>query len=382
MWRKGVLKIFGLCGIVSVFWFLHQGAIGTKSASTQSVGNSNPTAAGVPNPTTQQDIVRGMAMQINYTADGIDKYLRMIDEIAELGANTVGLSAAGYQEHAGSAAITLDIRKCPSKRQFAQLIARARSHGLRVMLMPVVLLSNGRGNEWRGTIQPPDWDQWWSSYLSFIKYFAEVGQNNNVEILVVGAELVSTDASRDRWIQVIKEVRRTYHGTLLYSANWDHYTQVSFWDQLDVVGMTTYHELADKENPPLATLLENWSQIKKGILAWQKTIGKPIIFTEVGWCSQPGASIEAWNYYRHQSPSKQGLEEQAKCYEAFIRTWQKTPGVAGVMWWEWTNGPGGAKDYNYTPKGKPAERMLRQWFRQKGRTSTQPTRREGSTHLH
>lgn len=364
MWRRNVLKILGVACVAGMVWFLHQTASPPVSAAKPHgpAATSRPVGPLSSSPA-DDDIFRGMAIQINYTADGIEPYLRMIDQIAELGANTLGLSAAGYQEHAGSAAITLDIRKCPSKPQFAALIKRARSHGLRVALMPVVLLSNGRGNDWRGVIKPPNWDYWFASYLSFIKYFAEVGLDHDVELMVVGAELVSTESFRQRWIKIIQEVRRTYHGKILYSANWDHYSQVSFWDQLDLIGMTTYHKLADKENPPLETLLKSWRPIKKDILAWQKTIGKPILFTEVGWCSQPGTAIEAWNYFRHQSPSKAGLEEQAKCYEAFIRTWQDEKIVAGTLWWEWTNGPGGPKDYGYTPKGKPAEHILRRWFR-------------------
>jgi len=305
---------------------------------------------------------RGMALQISYTADGIEPYLKEIDEIAALGANTLGISTAGYQEHAGSAGITIDVRKSPTPEQFRQLIRRAKSKNMRVVLIPVILLSNPRGNEWRGVIQPPDWDEWFSSYLFFIKYFAKIGLDNNVDALAIGAELISTESFRTRWEKVISETRRIYHGKLLYSSNWDHYRQVSFWDKLDYIGMTTYHKLSDKENPDLKTLMASWSKIKKEILDWRKTIGKPIFFTEVGWCSQPGASVEAWNYYRYQKPSKEGLEEQKRCYEAFIRTWRNEKSVAGTLWWEWTCDGSGPEDFGYTPKGKPAEQVLRAWY--------------------
>ncbi len=38
-----------------------------------------------------------------------------------------------------------------------------------------------------------------------------------------------------------------------------------------------------------------------------------------------------------------------------------------MIWWEWTTYGGGDDCYNYTPKGKPAEKLLRKWFRQKSR---------------
>jgi len=308
----------------------------------------------------------GVAIQVSWTADGIDRYIRMIDQIAELGADTIKISTAGYQEHAGSATINLELRKCPTGEDFRKLIGYAHSRGLRVILMPVVLLSNPRGSEWRGVIQPDDWDTWFAEYLKFIRHFAKIAAKNNVEVLVVGSELISTETFTDRWEKIIAEVRNIYRGKLAYSGNWDHYKVVKFWDKLDLIGMTTYYQLADEENPPLKTLMDSWAKIKSEILEWQRDIGKPILFTEVGWCSQPGASIEAWNYYRHSSPSPEGLEEQRKCYQAFMQTWSQEPAVGGIIWWEWTDDPGGPEDYGYTPKGKPAEDLLRAWFATQG----------------
>lgn len=401
MFRNSLLKFLGVVIIAGAFWFVHQICTPkttqasspssdslkskliaklTGTAAPKAVVATKKTEPAKPAPAkvapTPGDVCRGMALQINYTVDGVDRYLKMIDEIADLGANTVGLSTAGYQEHAGSGWISLDHRYSPNKEQFAKLIKRAHERGLKVELMPVLLLKNPRGTEWRGVIQPTDWDQWFSSYLSFIKFFAEVGLENNVEYLAIGAELVSTESMRERWIKVIEEVRKTYHGKLFYSANWDHYKQVTFWDKLDVVGMTTYHKLSDVENPTLADLIKAWAPIRQEIQTWQATINRPILFTEVGWCSQPGCSIEAWNYYRRQEATEAGEKEQATCYRSFIEAWRGQPGVLGAMWWEWTEGTGGASDFGYTPKGKLAEEVLRQWYRD---TSWSPTTTQPAT---
>jgi hypothetical protein len=114
--------------------------------------------------------------------------------------------------------------------------------------------------------------------------------------------------------------------------------------------------------PSVDELVEAWRPIKREILDWQERMARPLLFTEVGWASQPGCSIEAWNYYRHTEPSAEGLEEQRRCYEAFARVWADTPQLAGTVWWEWTDQPGGPADFGYTPKGKPAEQVLRDWF--------------------
>lgn len=303
----------------------------------------------------------GLAIQL---ADTQHDYTKEIREIATLGANSVTLCPAAYQEHAGSQSLFLDVRLCPTRETMAEYITTARRLGLRVVLQPVILLSNPRGNEWRGRIQPPDWDRWFADYLAVIKHFAHIGQDYGAEVLLVGAELISTEteAHLGRWRKLIAEVRPIFKGRLAYSSNWDHYHAVKFWDDLDMIGMTTYHKLADKEDPELETLLASWAGIKQEVLSFQARYDKPILFTEVGWCSQPGASIEAWNYYRHQKASKVGLREQLRLYKAFMKTWSDVPQVGGIIWWEWTTGDGGLQDYGYTPKGKPAEQLLRQWF--------------------
>ena len=51
--------------------------------------------------------------------------------------------------------------------------------------------------------------------------------------------------------------------------------------------------------------------------------------------------------------------EQRRCYEAAIKTWANTPGLQGVFFWNWF--PDG--DRGYTPRGKPAEQVLRSWYR-------------------
>ena len=169
-------------------------------------------------------------------------------------------------------------------------------------------------------------------------------------------------------------MRVRYHGPIGYSANWDHYGRIEFWDVMDFVGMTTYHTLADHPNPTVAELMEAWMPIRQNILTWRATVDKPILFTEVGWCSQEGAASAPWNYYHNQHATAAGHEEQRACYEAFMRTWEDVPGVGGSIWWEWTPYGGGPDCYNYTPKGKPAQALLEQWFAAGGHPpTTQPS---------
>lgn len=319
----------------------------------------------------------GMAIQVN-SGEYLHWFKKLVDDIADLGADTVLISTAGYQENSNSAAIFIDQRKTLSAGQWDDLLQHARKRGLRVVLMPIVLLDKPRtSTEWRGVIQPPRWDEWWGSYNEYIMHYAKIASRNGVDIFIIGSELISTENQPDMWDQLIAKIRQVYHGKISYSSNWDHYEKVPLWGKMDLVCMTTYHKLSDSENPPQDELNQAWKPIKKDILAWQRKIGKPILFTEVGWPSQDGCSIEPWNYYRKDEATKTGIEEQARCYKSFIAAWdgeiKKSDQVIGVLWWEWIWYDDNPKDKTqeyvkaeclkgYTPKGKPAEKVLRDWF--------------------
>lgn len=311
--------------------------------------------------------LHGLAIQVHRAHDVVLRLAPRIREIAALGANSMTLSLSGYQDHAGSWRIRNDPERTPRPEDVARLVAVAQANGLRVILMPKILLSDPRGSEWRGRIQPPSWDDWFGQYRRFIVEWARLAEQTGVEVFVVGSELVSTETRTNHWLRTIADVRQVYNGQLAYSANWDHYSKLKFWPKVDLVGITTYYKLSEDPLPRVADMTEAWHPIKQRILDWQKKVRKPLLFTEVGWASQPGCSIEPWNYYRHQSPSTEGLEEQRRCYAAFVRVWADVPQLAGTIWWEWTDSPGGPDDFGYTPKGKPAERVLRDWFASQAR---------------
>ena len=311
---------------------------------------------------------RGISLQLNHSSPKVP-YEKYIDEIATTtGANTVSIVVSGYQENCASTSIFIDARKVPPTGRVKDLIARAHGKGLRVVLMPILLLENPRKDEWRGKIAPTRWDDWWHDYSDFICHWAHVAQDAGVDLLMVGSELSSTEDQTARWRKLIARVRKIYtRGRLSYSANWDHYWIPAWWSDLDIIGMTTYHDLTGGKAPTLANILAGWRPIKKDILAWRKKINRPIIFTEVGWPNQPTCAQHPWDYYRSD---KTAPEAQAACFEAFFQTWIKEPSVAGILVWEWRNSEGRnidpGTDTSYVPCGKPAMKVIRKYFQADG----------------
>ena len=327
---------------------------------------SSPTASvpGAAHPPAQRPRLtglpyRGVAMQVQ-RIDLIDQYEKNIDEIADLGADTVSIVVDARQENGSSSRIFIDVRMTPTPEQLLRLIRHARDRKLRVVLMPIVLLDNPRGNEWRGTIRPDSWSEWWESYRQMQHHYAWIAQAGGVDLLVVGSELVSTEKYAEEWKRTIRQVRRTYKGHITYSANWDHYNRVPFWDDLDLMGMNSYYKLGDNERVPVEEIVQRWKDIQVDLLAFQRKINKPLILLEAGWCSLRNAAHEPWDYTKVGEPLD--LELQRKLYEGFFRAWYGNPSLGGFMMWEWPPGEGGVKDKGYTPEGKPAERVVKEWM--------------------
>lgn len=302
----------------------------------------------------------GAGMQIQ-RVDWMDRYKENIDEIAELGGDSVLLVVDARQENGSSSRIYLDMRMTPSAEQLSDLIRHAKGKNLRVILMPIVLLDAPRKpTEWRGTLQPASWDDWFDSYRDMITHFAWIAGGTGVDVLVVGSELVSSESKVEQWDKTIASVREIFKGRITYSANWDHYVSIPFWDQLDLIGMNSYYKLGPDRNVTVEQIKSRWQEIQKDLLAFQRKTGKPILFLEVGWCSLSNAAHEPWDYTQSHLPID--LDLQRKLYEGFFHSWWGRPELGGFMLWEWTPGDGGEDDRGYTPEGKPAEDVARQWL--------------------
>ena len=317
--------------------------------------------------------VLGISLQLN-DARNTPHYRKYIDEIAHAGANTICLSVAGYQENGASTSIFIDARKVPPDKDLTGLIDYAHKQGLRVVLMPIVLLENPRGGEWRGKINPPDWNDWWEDYTNFVMHYVWIADGAKAEIFIVGSELITTERQTDRWKALIKRVRKHYGGLLCYSANWDHYDVPKFWSDLDIVGMTTYYDLTGGKAPTVERLVQAWIPLKKDILAWQAEVKRPLLFTEVGWPNQTTCGQYPWDYYR--AADKPDPQAQANCFEAFFRTWHDQKNVIGFLVWEWRNYPGqktGPKDPSYVPHGKPAMNVIKRYYAAGRKATSQPT---------
>jgi hypothetical protein len=290
--------------------------------------------------------------------------------LAGTGANWAGVLVTWYMDRRDSSALARDPQRTPSDAALSAAIRDLRARGLRVMLKPHVDVRDG---SWRGQIQPVDAGAWFAGYEAFIAHYAALAQAERAELFDVGTELASMSEPRHAgaWAALITRVRSLYDGPLTYSANAnnpaDEFSRVAFWHLLDIAGLDVYVPLTNRAAPTSAELIQAWMRNLNGhdmvsaFRAWQATHGKPVIFTEIGYRSMAGANRAPWDWGVSGAAD---MTEQANCYEAAFSVWSREASwMLGVFWWAWpTTGPPPAGDTDYTPRGKPAEAVLRSWF--------------------
>lgn len=286
-------------------------------------------------------------------------YKQALDEIEEMGARSVSLFITNYQEDIRTNSIYMN-QRAVEVTQLTEIVRYAHQRGMSVFLFPTLHIQHLGYKEWRGVLAPRDPEAWWNNYFRMEQFYIHFAQENQVEMLSIGSELCSLESDYGHWSKLVQYARGHYDGLLTYSANWDHYHNISFMKDLDYMGINAYFRLTEKMDPTLQEIVTAWKPARERIEDAYKEYHKPLIFTEIGYLSLDGTNHDPWNYF---STAKIDLQEQADCYEAFVRVWDPPPGfLHGVYFYNWW-GPGGIGDRDYTPRGKPAEKVLRAWYK-------------------
>lgn len=290
-------------------------------------------------------------------------------QLAATGAGWVAIVVTGYQDTHASTAIRRDRRATPSDAELAQAIRTARQLGLRVMLKPHVDLSRDP-ERWRGDIgaafaDEAEWQAWFAAYRAFIDHYAALAQQNGVDQFCVGTELAATSQRDEDWRRVVAGVRERFAGPLTYASNHGgEEARITWWDAVDYIGVDAYYSLARDHEPSVDELKAAW--VARGYLDTLAGLAaryrRPVLITEIGYRSADGAAMAPW---RWQGEAALDLQEQADAYQAALDVLWGRPWLAGMYWWHWDADPGrgGPEDADFTPQGKPALEVLREFYR-------------------
>lgn len=213
---------------------------------------------------------------------------------------------------------------------------------------------------WRGEIKPSD--EWFESYSGFLNFFAELAEQNGVEMFCVGCEYKETTGETEQWESVIQGVRERYSGPITYAADWTNYQNIEWWGSVDYVGIDAYFPLSLFDSDPTLEELKNvWNNHADDIEEWLETVNKPVIFTEIGYRSGDGTSTAPANYWTEMAID---LQEQVDCYEAAFQTMWGRSWFYGFYWWTWIHNPtkGGPNDSYHVPQNKPVQDTITEWY--------------------
>ncbi len=238
----------------------------------------------------------------------------------------------------------------------------AKRRGMVTMLKPQVWIRGG----WPGDVAmqtEADWQAFFEYYYRWIRHYALLAEMYNFDIFCIGVEFnKATLAREDDWRQMINKIRKLYSGKLVYAANWgEEFENITFWDELDYIGIDCYYPLSKNTNPTDRELKNNFEKILGKIEDVSAKYDKQVFFTEIGFRSVAGT----WeNPHAEAGDRASNVQHQARAYEVVLQSLQNEPWCAGLFWWKWPTDleDSNATDRRFIPAGKPAEEVVGKWF--------------------
>ena len=247
-------------------------------------------------------------------------------------------------------------------------IRQAHARRLAVLLKPQIWVRGA----WPGEVTfatAAEWEQFFTAYERWITHYAEMAQAEGVAALCIGTELVHTTLEHpERWRAIISRLRKVYGGKLTYAANWgQEFENLSFWPELDAVGLNSYYPLA-------LTTEAGDEELRQGALRWMQLADsistladRPLWLTEVGYRSVEAAWM---NPHAEAGDRSASIGDQARCYAALLVAARESSRLQGMFVWKWPSylgysDRGDAEDRGFTPGGKPAAVLLQDYYQQR-----------------
>lgn len=301
---------------------------------------------------------------VSFVASRDEVRQKHIEPVLELNANYAAVMPFGFSRNLSDPHIVFNTDRQwfgetrAGAKQYVELL---KKNGIKILLKPQVWVWQG---EFTGDIAmatESDWQTLEKTYTDFILTYAELAEENNVEIYCIGTELDEFVKNRPRfWQGLIKKVRLVYNGKLTYAANWDEYPRTPFWEELDFIGVDAYFPLCNEKFPTKQQMHHGWQKWKPSLAAMSKEKNKPVLFTEFGYRSMDYTAKKPWLVDRNEMDVN--LQAQADATQVLFDEFWNEDWFAGGFVWKWFidhEEVGGEGDNRFTPQNKPAELVIR-----------------------
>ena len=244
-------------------------------------------------------------------------------------------------------------------------IELAREQRLQIMLKPQVYFPGS----WPGDMSfdsEEDWAAWEADYRTFILHWAALANDYELELFCVGTEFKQSIRERPQyWHGLIKEIRSIFCGELTYSANWDEYPEITFWNELDYIGISAYFPQLEVDTPDVDDLIKSWQPVKSTLRRFSKEKEMPILFTEFGYLSIDGCCGKTWILEKEARFKHVNETCQANGFDAVLSVFGDEEWWSGGFIWKWFPGGSGHEGYptrDYTPQDKEAEAVVKKYY--------------------
>lgn len=243
-----------------------------------------------------------------------------------------------------------------------EIVELSHQKGLKVLIKPHIWAMD----VWVGDVEfttEKEWQTFEQSYTDFIVDFAKLAESTNADAFCIGVEMKKVVQQRkDYWPKLIKAVRTVYHGPITYAANWDNYKNVSFWSDLDYIGIDAYFPVANSQTPSIDECFKGWETDFNDLKTISATVGKPVIFTEFGYRNTDYSAKEPWD---ENSNATFNTQAQSNAYQALFNKFWVEDWFAGGFLWKWhvaDDKVDSNTNNRFTPQNKPVETIIREVY--------------------
>jgi len=290
-----------------------------------------------------------------------------INPVLNVQSNYVALMPFGFIKDLSSPIITHNTEKQwfgETKKGLLQYAKRFQQAKVHILVKPQIWVWQGAFTGGIKMNSEENWKRLEDAYRDFILTYAKAAESLNAEIFCIGTELEQFVMNRPLyWQKLIQDIRIIYNGKLTYAANWDAYKRVTFWKDLDFIGIDAYFPLSKKKSPTIVEFEAGWKEHKASILKIQKQFNIPVMFTEYGYRSMDFNGKKPWD--SSQLEAAVNLKAQASALQAIHNQFWKEEWFAGGFIWKWFDKHdtvGGTNNNRFTPQNKPAEKLIRKLY--------------------
>lgn len=304
---------------------------------------------------------------VSFVASPQEVTQQQVTPIQEVHANYAAIMPFGFMRELTSSEIVFDTERqwfgetSKGAKQYIELLQKNK---IKVMLKPQIWVWKGEFTGYIKMNSEENWKAFEASYRNFILAFAYLAEELNIPILCIGTELEQFVVNRpDYWSQLITEIKTIYSGKLTYAANWDEYKRLSFWKELDYIGVDAYFPISNSKTPTVEEANVGWKPWLQELQGISESFDKKIIFTEYGYRSVDFAGKEPWD--SNWELKGVNLEAQENLLKGLYESVWNQPWFEGGFIWKWFiahDQVGGEKNNQFTPQNKPAQEVLSQAY--------------------